>query len=165
MNAQVETLLEDPIEISLAEESIAIAKKRQKWNAIRDFYRPVINALQRLGLEPRLSNEVDVSFAGDARKLAAVVRILRTSGFDTTAERPKPGSNTWYAYYEHPDCSTKIWLNFTSSVCRRVKIGTKMVEQDVYEVQCGDIGGAVDSILPAPSAPVLAIVQDEEMPF
>lgn len=31
-----------------------------------------------------------------------------------------------------------IWYNFSSVQCRRVKIGTRMVEQDVYEVQCAE---------------------------
>lgn len=165
MNAQVETLLDDPIEIELAEAGIELAKKRQRWNAIKDFYRPIINALQRLGLEPRLSGEVDVSFAGDAHKLAAVVRILRTSGFSTNSERPKPGSNTWYAYYEHPDCATKVWLNFTSSVCRRVKVGTKMVEQDIYEVQCGDISEVTDEPPALTIVLPVAALEADEMPF
>jgi hypothetical protein len=164
MNAEVETLLDDPIAIALAEDSLALAKKRQKWQSIKDFYRPIINAFQRLGLEPRLSTEVDVSFAGDAARLATVVRILRTSGFETRSERPKPGSTTWYAYFEHPDCSTKVWLNFTSSVCKRVKVGTKMVEQDVFEVQCGDIS-IVDEVLPAPAAPPAAVEFADDIPF
>src|ERR1700677_367322 len=141
MNAQVETLLEDPIEISLAENALALAKKRQRWNQVKEFYRPILNALTRLGLEPALSSDVDLQFSGDAPKLAAVVRILRTSGFETTSPRPKQGDTTWSARYVHPECGVNIWLYFTSSVCKRVKVGTKMVEQDVYETQCGDISG------------------------
>lgn len=139
MNAQVETLLDDPIEIELAERALSLAKSRQKWNSIKDFYRPIINALQRLGIEPSFSNDIDVRFAGDAHKLAAAVRILRTSGFETISERPKPGDVSWTAWYDHPNCGTRLYLYFTSSVCKRVKTGTKMVEQDVYETQCGDI--------------------------
>lgn len=165
MNAQVETILEDPIEILLAQSALDLAKRRQKWATVRDFYRPILNALQRVGIEPSLSTDIDLNFAGDAQKLSAVVRILRTNGFSTTAERPKAGSNTWYARYSNPEVGLDVWLSFTSSVCKRVKVGTKMVEQDVYEVQCGDISGAVDSILPAPAAPVVALVHDAEIPF
>jgi len=161
MNADIETLAADPIELALAESALALAKSRAKWNSIKDFYRPIINAVQRLGLEPTLSNEVDLRFAGDAQKLAAVVRVLRTAGFTTTAERPKQGDTTWHAYYEHPNCATRVWLYFTSSVCKRVKVGTKMVEQDVYETRCDDISGI--------ETPVLTIVPSaqpiEEIPF
>ena len=162
MSAQVETLADDPIELSIAEARLQLAKTQQKWNAIKDFYRPIINSLQRFGIEPRLSNEIDLNFAGDAHKLAGVVRILRTAGFTTHAERPKQGDTTWHAYYEHPECSTRVWLYFTSSVCKRVKVGTKMVEQDVFEVQCGDISGIESEALPPP---VAAVEFADEIPF
>jgi hypothetical protein len=164
MNAQIEPLLDDPIEIALAEQALSLAKSRAKWNSIRDFYRPIVNALHRLGLEPRLSSDVDLHFSGDAHKLASVVRILRTAGFSTTAARPKQGDTQWSAYYHHPDCGTSVWLYFTSSVCKRVKVGTKMVEQDVYEVQCGDITAADEppalTIVPAPAS-----LEADETPF
>lgn len=163
MNAQVEPLLDDPIEIALAERAVHLAKARQKWNSIKDFYRPIVNALQRLGLEPSLSNEIDLNFAGDAHRLAAVVRILRTSGFTTNAERPKQGDTSWSAFFEHPDCGTKLYLFFTSSVCKRVKVGTKMVEQDVYETKCGDISGLDEppALTLVPAAPQI----DDDIPF
>lgn len=163
MNAQVDTVMDDPIEISLAEQALTLAKSRQRWNSIKDFYRPIINALQRLGVEPSLSSDIDIRFAGDAHRLAAVVRILRTSGFNTYTERPKQGDTSWSAFFEHPDCGTKVYLYFSSSVCRRVKVGTKMVEQDVYETQCGDIS-AVDeppALTIVPAAPELV----DDLPF
>jgi hypothetical protein len=162
MNAQVEPLLDDPIEIALAEGALELAKKRSKWNAIKDFYRPIVNALHRLGVEPRLSGDVDIHFSGDAQKLAAVVRILRTAGFATTAERPKAGDTSWCAYFKHPQCGTDVYMYFTSSVCRRVKVGTKMVEQDIYEVQCGDISSVEPPALTiVPAAPQIP----DEIPF
>jgi hypothetical protein len=154
--------MDDPIEILLAEQALALAKQRQKWNSIKDFYRPIINALLRLGVEPSLSSEIDVRFAGDAHKLASVVRILRTSGFNTDAARPKQGDTSWSAFYTHPDCGTKLYLYFSSSVCKRVKVGTKMVEQDVYETQCGDIS-AVDE--PPALTLVPAAPQIDDIPF
>lgn len=165
MNAQLEPFADDPIDLALAEQSLALAKLRLRWNAIKDFYRPIINAFHRLGLEPRLATDIDLSFTGDAKKLAAVVTILRGSGFNTNAERPKKGDTCWHAYYAHPDCETKVWLYFTSSVCVRVKVGTKMVEQDVFETRCGDISteetAPLLSIVPA--APEVAF--DSDIPF
>lgn len=164
MSAQVEPLLDDPIEIMLAERALELAKRRMRWNSIKDFYRPIINALQRLGIEPGLSNDVDVAFTGDAHRLATVVRLLRTSGFTTSAARPKPGDTQWTAFYAHPNCGTHLYLTFTSSVCRRVKTGTRMVEQDIYETQCGDIVSAtVESteLTLVPAAPAIA----DEIPF
>lgn len=162
MSAQIETLVDDPIELSLAESALALARMRQKWNSIKDFYRPIVNALQRLGLEPSLSNDINLSFTGDAHKLASVVRLLRTAGFTTNADRPKKGDTGWCAYYAHPDCETRVWLYFTSSVCRRVKVGTKTVEQDIYEVQCGEITlDEPPALTMVPAAPQI----DDEIPF
>lgn len=163
MSAQLETLADDPIDIALSEQSLALAKLRLRWNAIKDFYRPIINALHRLGIEPRLSSEIDLCFTGDAKKLAAVITILRGSGFNTSAPRPKKGDTGWNAFYTHPDCETRVWLNFSSSVCRRVKTGTKMVEQDIYEVQCGDISEPETPQLTV--APVAEVAFDDEIPF
>lgn len=162
MSAQLETFADDPIDLAITEQTLALAKLRLRWSAIKDFYRPIINAFHRLGLEPKLSSDVDVSFTGDAKKLAAVVTILRGSGFNTTAARPKKGDTSWSAYYNHPDCETKVWLYFTSSVCKRVKVGTKMVEQDVFEVQCGDI---VEPEIPQLTAVPVPALEADELPF
>lgn len=164
MSAQLETLIDDPIELELAERALNLAKYRNRWNAIKDFYRPIINAMNRAGVEPRLSSDIDISFTGDAHKLATVVRILRTAGFATTAARPKPGDTSWTAFYHHPNCGTPVWLSFTSSVCVRVKTGTVMVEQDVFEVRCGDISIADEppALTIVPDAPALP---DADIPF
>jgi hypothetical protein len=132
--------IDTSVEADLAERALEFSKARQKWDSIKDLYRPIVRAIQKLEIEPRLSNDIDVNFTGDAHKLAAVVRILRTNGFSTTYAPPEAGKSEWYAYYSHPKVDVKVWLHFTSSVCRRVKIGTKMVEQDIYETVCGEVG-------------------------
>jgi hypothetical protein len=35
---------------------------------------------------------------------------------------------------------------FTSTVCRRVKVGTKTVEVDVYETVCGEHGANLQPV-------------------
>jgi hypothetical protein len=142
MNAQVEPLLTCPITLSLEQEKLNLAKKCQLWESIKDFYYPIINSLQYLGIEPKLSNDIDISFTGDAKKLATVIRIFRTHGFTSNSARPKQRDTSWVAFYTHPECPTRIWLSFTSSVCQRVKVGTRLVEENIYEVRCGDISEA-----------------------
>lgn len=157
----METVEEDLIQIALAERALALAKERAKWASIRDFYRPVINAMTKAGIEPGFQDGyIRAHFAGDAHKLANIVRILRTAGFDTHAGRPKPGDTEWSAFYTHPNCSTQLWLYFTSSICKRVQVGTKFVEQPVFETRCesGDLSEAV--ALPAPTAAI-----EEGIPF
>lgn len=135
--------IDTSVEANLAERALQLSKARQKWESIKEVYRPIVRALQKLEIEPTLeqvASYLTVSFTGDSHKLSAVVRILRTNGFSTTADPPKPGNNEWYAYYRSEKSNVPVWLYFTSSICRRVKIGTKMVEQDVYETVCGEVG-------------------------
>lgn len=153
MSSNIENLMDDPIDIYLAEAAIALVKQRRRWELARDFYRPLINAFQRMGLEPRLTDAVDLNFTGDAHKLASVVRVLRTAGFNTSASKPVKGDTTWHAYYEHPGCELKVWIYFTSSVCKRVQVGTELKEVAIYETRCEDISEPAEVVTPELEAP------------
>ena len=136
MNTQVETSL-DLIEHHLDSIRLAHQILEQKFRSSKPIINPILNALVLLGHEPRLQEDgVNLQFAGDASTLTAVVRVLRTNGFATEAARPEPGAVSWYGWFNRPDCKVRIWLYFTSSVCTRVKVGTRIVEQDVYETRC-----------------------------
>lgn len=37
--------------------------------------------------------------------------------------------------FRHPD-GASVWLSFSSSVCVRVQVGTRTVEEPIYEIQC-----------------------------
>lgn len=165
MNAQVETILESSVDISLAEQALKLAKMRQCWAACRDIFAPVVAAFQRIGIEPTMQGDdyVTINATGDKSKLEQAFRILRGADFTFNAERPKKGDSQWYAFFTHPDSKTKIFFHFTSSVCKRVKVGTKMVEQDVFETQCGDITVDAPEALSAP--PALPLVTSDDLPF
>lgn len=166
MNAkisEVDTIPESLVDIRLAEQALAIAKDRLQWNSCKDFFSPLCNALQQLGAEPYFNGgTIYVSMTGDKDKLTRAFRIFRTADMTFSAERPKKGDSEWRAAFRHASQSVYVYFQFTSSVCRRVKVGTKTVEQDVFETQCGDIGGdeptPLLSIVPAP-----ALVDD--LPF
>jgi hypothetical protein len=132
--------IECHIDLQLQQASLDLAKKKVRWNANRSRLEPIVNAFTKIGVDSDLSDgDLNIRFAGDKEKLAQGVRILRVAGFHTEAERPKKGDSSWTAWFTHPDCSIRIWFSFTSSVCRQVKTGTKTVEIDVYETQCGDL--------------------------
>lgn len=140
MSAQaVDTFEECSIDLQLQQEMLDHAKKRMVWNANRSRLAPMARALAILKLEPTFTGEFNISFTGDKDALVNVVRLLRIHGWNTHADKPKKGDSSWCAWYNHPECPVQIWLYFTSSVCRRVKVGTKMEQVDVYETQCGDI--------------------------
>lgn len=104
---------------------------------------------------------IDISFTGDGPKLACVWTELRRHGYEPDS-RPTKGDTS---YNSHWRCGREgystIWVSFSSSVCRRVQVGTKMVEQPVYETQCE---GSID-IESLPSKPELAIVATDDLPF
>jgi hypothetical protein len=135
----IEVIDENLIDIQLQEEVLNLAKKKAKWNANRATLSSIVNALHKIGIESELTGNLDVSVTGDKKRLADIIRIFRIAGFSSDAERPKQGDSSWYAYFSHPNCSVRIWFCFSSSVCKRVKTGSKMVSVDTYETVCGDI--------------------------
>lgn len=164
MSAQLDTILESSVDINLAEQQLRLAKLRQRWTACRDLFAPTIAAFQRMGIEPYMNDDyVMVQATGDKTKLEQSFRILRSAGFNFNAARPKKGDSQWYAFFTHSESETKIFFQFTSSVCKRVKVGTKMVEQDIYETQCGDITTDDPEALPAP--PTMHLVTTDDVPF
>jgi hypothetical protein len=84
----------------------------------------------------------NISLTGDKHVLAAAFKALRARGLNTSS-RPEKGQSTYSAFF-HPegdslnDCM--VWLSFSSTQCRRVKVGTrtKTVEEDVYETVCDE---------------------------
>jgi hypothetical protein len=163
--SELETVADSLVEIRLQEAALAIAKDRLQWNSCKEFFGPVMNGLQKIGAEPYFSSgTIYVNMTGDKEKLTQAFRIFRTAGMDFNGERPKKGDSSWHAAFRHPGQSVYVFFAFTSSVCRRVKVGTKTVEQDVYETQCGDL--STDEPTPllsiVPAAPALI---DDELPF
>jgi hypothetical protein len=136
---EVDLVDEDPIDLYLQEQALALSKVRARWNANRSILRPIVVALQKLKIETTLDSNLNVSISGDAKKLAAVVRIFMISGFKPSNSKPKQGDMSWHSYFHHPTCAIDIWFYFTSSVCKRVQVGTEMKEVPVYETQCDDI--------------------------
>jgi hypothetical protein len=164
VNAQlkpdIEPMLESSIDLKLAEQALEVQKNRLQWSNCKGFYTPIVNALQLIGAEPYLQGgTIYVSISGDKAKLTQAFKIFRTAGLEFSADRPKQGDSSWHAFFKHPDQTVDIFFQFSSSVCRRVKTGTKMQEVDVYETQCGDI--SVDDVaLPAPLTLVPALEAD-----
>jgi hypothetical protein len=163
--SEIDIIQESLVDIKLAEAALAVARDRLQWNSCRDFFGPVVNALTRIGSEPYLSSgTLYVSMTGDKQKLTQAFRIFRTAGMEFSGDRPKKGDSSWSAVFKHQSQTVYVFFQFTSSVCRRVKVGTKTVEQDIYETQCGDL--STDE--PAPLltiVPPVAALEADEVPF
>ena len=102
---------------------------------------------------------VSVSFTGTGDKLRLAWGELRRHGYKCSS-RPQKGETSFASYWEQ-DGRPKLFMHFSSSVCKRVQIGTKTVEQPIYETQCDEIPGI--ELLEA--APPPALPAPEEIPF
>lgn len=103
---------------------------------------PVLEKLEAIGATVSvpyyIGDYIHVSLTGDTHAIADAVRILRTAGWKSSADKPTRNSPSWSAFFTHENMiGMKIYFSFASNVCKRVKIGTKTETVDVYEVQCG----------------------------
>jgi hypothetical protein len=75
--------------------------------------------------------------SGDKATLIQAIRALRTSGYDTSPDEQGPqAGQAAYRVWFHKEGSIDIWFSFSSTQCKRVKVGTRMVEEGVYETVC-----------------------------
>lgn len=142
------------IDVALDEATLQVQKRRARWYSCRSVMKPLVDSLLELDIEPTFNHEFDIQFTGDKRKLDAVLSLVRFAGFTLDDPKPPgPKDTSWSCYATHPGLTVRIWVYFTSSVCKRVKIGTKMVEQDIYEIGCDPF--TVDAL------PAIAIEDDK----
>lgn len=147
--------------LRLIERQQKAAKNFKAFKAAIGAFPDLFRALEDMDIEPGFGLDDDyigLSFAGDGPKLAAVWKLLRQHGYKNSCH-PKKGDTTFYAFWEQ-EGHAKLFMNFTSSVCRRVQVGTKMVETPIYETQCGELA-------PELEAPTNAVVEvdDNDIPF
>ena len=123
---------------------------RNNYKANKEFYTKVLAAIpEELKCSFMLDNySLDVSLAGTKDDLVQLVRILRKLGIKPDS-RPKADAIFWSTYWrskENYDC--QVYVSFSSSECRRVQIGTKIVEQSICETQCdgGDMSDLADEV-------------------
>lgn len=96
----------------------------------------VAQALKKIDIRSAEVNgeEVDISITGDKHVLQAIFGAFRKLGYQTS-KRPLKNDSYFYCRWEKEGKPT-FYFTFSSTVCKRVKVGTKMVEQDVFENVC-----------------------------
>jgi len=111
---------------------------------LRDMLRNKVNIINAsIGFR-----SLDLSVSGDYEMLLRTMRVLRSYGLNAE-KRPAEGAASYYAYWETkyneddfdltvPEeyLDARIFLNFTSTQCERVKVGTRLEEVPVYETRC-----------------------------
>ena len=165
MNSEVTIIEPETLEYLPAKTLLRLVEQAQKAQKFGALFRLTVKSfpalfrrLEELDIDPSFSlaeGDVNLNFTGDGPKLTEVWKALRAAGYEPNA-RPSKGQSTFYTHWNREGYST-IWMSFDSSVCRRVKVGTKMVEQDIFETQCGE--------LPELDAPLSSVAVVEEIPF
>ena len=103
------------------------------------FYQGVVDAMpaESVTYISFYTSSMNMSVNGNKDVLVKAIRVLRTKGFETTARAPSEKQSEYSATFKNQN-GPSIFLMFTSTQCQRVKIGTKLVEEDVYEVVCSE---------------------------
>jgi hypothetical protein len=109
------------------------------WAKNHDQYDGLLDKLVNAGFQVSLSNSgIDISGSGDKAMLILAFKLLRAEGY-TPSRRPEAKDTYFSTYMRHDDLDRRsIWFTFSSTVCKRVQVGTEMKEVAVYEVQCGE---------------------------
>lgn len=111
-----------------------------------DKYQALLDALAdanypvwpSIGYRGRLNFSITVpSFA----KVSELARIIarHTGGFDSR----DIDKDTLTVDLQNALVAAHFYIGGADATCKRVKVGTKTVEQDVFEIQCGDLDEAM----------------------
>ena len=125
------------LEEDLRTDKIYYKNKRRYY---RDHKDEVIAVLQEFQLPTDLaisvrssSDYIQLNVSGGPPEMKEIFRAFRKLGYEPTS-RPDTKPQSTFSCYFNREGSCDFYLYFTSTICKRVKIGTKTVEQDIYEV-------------------------------
>lgn len=115
-------------------------RNRAGINAALNALKATIPESKLVRIEFSYGRDLDCVFTGGRADLNQVWHWLRSNGWKLLddEDRPKANDAEWSNWFSHKEQEWRIWLHFSSSTCRRVQVGTKTVEQPVYETHCDD---------------------------
>lgn len=127
------------ITVSLRQRLAEMHESLAWWTNRQHDFADLVEKLQNAGLTVTLSSTgIDVSGTGDKALLITAFKILRAAGF-VPNHRPEDKDTYFCTYFRQEELSTRsIYFSFSSTVCKRVQVGTELREVPVYEVQCGE---------------------------
>ena len=82
------------------------------------------------------SYSYNVSVTGTRADLDIMFGLLRRAGL-TPKSRPQEKEPVYSTSWSWED-GNSVWISFSSTSCKRVKVGTETKEVDVYETVCED---------------------------
>ena len=121
---------------TLADDLRRIAERINWWQENKIKFEPLMPQLESMGADVGLGYQtLDISLTGNKADLTALWKLLRGNGYAPDT-RPEAKATHYCSYWEGKD--SKLWVYFTSTLCKRVQVGTEMREVAVYDIQCGD---------------------------
>lgn len=121
-------------EAQVRKDQAEIDARRALWARQHSQLAPLVAALKAIGSTFKVTDCLDIAITGGKAKLTEVFRVMGKHGFRLITDRPKEAESYWSGFFDRDQL--RVWLTFSSTVCRRVKVGTEMKEIDVYEVRC-----------------------------
>lgn len=107
------------------------------WAKSHEQFKDLVSKMEALGYDAKLSTSgLDFVGTGNRQKLVDGLRVLRSAGYSRNL-MPGPKDTSYSCFLQH-DTEKSIWFQFSSSVCRRVQVGTEMKEVPVYEITCDE---------------------------
>jgi hypothetical protein len=166
VDSSISIIEPEKLEYLPAQTLLRLSTKAQKAGKHYKAFKKTVTTLpelfrgfEQLDIDPTfdLDNEyITLQFAGDGEKLKQAWGLLRRSGYNTD-HRPKKGDTQVYAFWNREE-HAQIFMYFTSTLCKRVQVGTEMKEVPIYETQCG-------SDLPELEAASTEVAVNDEVPF
>lgn len=138
---------------AVTNKKLALRKHRTAIKANEAKLQALFADVEALGGEPYTDGDwIWVPLIGDKHKFLAFARVIRKHGFEMPKVEKGATGFTKLSYLGSDDTQLTLYFQFSSSVCRRVKVGTKTVEQDVYETVCDELMpyGAQPAPVPEP---------------
>lgn len=154
--------------LKLVEQAQKIKRHSEAFQKTIKSRPALFRRLEELDIDIRFNVEdgdMNMLFTGDGEKFGAVWGELRRAGWSPNCRPEKDTKKSeFYTHWNHEDTSlARFWMHFTSSICKRVQIGTKTVEQPIYEIQCASLPDLIESA--GVSNVVAAGGFDDDIPF
>jgi hypothetical protein len=157
----------DPVFSKLSEAHGKLTRMANSWNRCKDKYLKFVQEMVLLGCDMSTDSDFNFHFriAGDKQKFLQLVRCHRRYGFKPSM--PEKGATSAFWRINDYGEDLGMYLSFSSTVCHRVKVGSKMVEQDVYETHCESFVPDEEPQLEGPKVAVAIPSSkfDDDIPF
>lgn len=135
------SLILEQIENDISKELDRVANLQTAWEERSDKFTSLIFSFDEIAvpedfeLRFHFDGELNIFAKGDGNLLTIIFRTLRLNSFVCTGPRPGRNDANWSAFFTHPDVG-RIWLSFSSTVCKIIQVGTELKEMPIYRTEC-----------------------------